>query len=100
VGTALPKKIMRHKEKERGIDSIRIDPTLALSFQIERYAHLFVIAAGGADPQLVITGPVPVISIGRTPRLSDRDGRDKPGHDTVRDRQSGHHFADQRHTQL
>jgi hypothetical protein len=32
----------------------------------------------------VITGLVPVISIRRTPRLSDRDGRDKPGHDTVR----------------
>ena len=29
----------------------------------------------------VITGLVPVIPIRRAPRLSDRDGRDRPGHD-------------------
>ena len=31
----------------------------------------------------LITGLVPVISIGSTLRLSDRDGRDKPGHDNA-----------------
>ncbi|PVE26361.1 hypothetical protein DC522_00965 [Microvirga sp. KLBC 81] len=29
----------------------------------------------------VITGPVPVISIGEAQLFSVRDGRDKPGHD-------------------
>jgi hypothetical protein len=32
-------------------------------------------------PSDVITGPVPVIPIGKTPRLTGRDGRVKPGHD-------------------
>jgi hypothetical protein len=34
-------------------------------------------------PTLVITGLVPVIPILRALRFSDRDGRDKPGHDVV-----------------
>jgi hypothetical protein len=32
-------------------------------------------------PSTVITGLVPVIPIRETPHFSNRDGRDKPGHD-------------------
>ena len=35
------------------------------------------------DALHVITGLVPVIPIRMAPRFSDRDGRDKPGHDEV-----------------
>ena len=34
-------------------------------------------------PSHVIAGLVPVISIGRVQRFSDRDGRDEPGHDVA-----------------
>ena len=38
---------------------------------------------GGDNTLHVITGLVPVISIGRAQRFSDRDGRDEPGHDVA-----------------